>query len=153
MTRGWCPFPLTILALAVSSCGPTASRLEDMNSLMVTLPSGKKILCQTMVRDIDLLRGMMFQDSLPPERGMLLMHPTEAIRPTYTYNVKIPLDFIWLDQNQRVVEMAEKAPPCTTSSAKQCPLYGGRQKSRYVLELNAGQAAANGLKIGDSVAF
>ena len=139
--------------LAITGCGPTASRLEDMNSLEVRLPNGKKVLCQTMVRDIDLMRGMMFQDSLPLDRGMLLMHPTEAIRPVFTYNVRIPLDFIWLDRNLRVVEIAAKVAPCTGSSAKQCPLYGGRQKSRYVLELNAGQAAANDLKIGDAVVF
>ena len=151
MTRRWLFLSAAILGMA--GCGPKSSPVEDMNALEVTLPSGKKFLCQTMIRDIDLVRGMMFQDSLAQDRGMLVMYPREDRHPLFMYNVKIPLDFVWLDQQLRVVEMVANAPPCVEKSAKQCPNYGGQTRSRYILEINAGLATANGLKVGDLVGF
>ena len=45
------------------------------------------------------------------------------------YQVKIPLDMVWMDKNRRVVEMAENVPPCKTAKASECPTYGGERLS------------------------
>ena len=54
---------------------------------------------------------------------------------------------------ERIVEIVENAPPCTSSSAKACPFYGGKQIARYLLELNAGAVAKNQIKVSDFVSF
>jgi uncharacterized membrane protein (UPF0127 family) len=144
---------LIAAGLFLTACGQRPTELRDISATEVTFPNGKKFLCETMLRDIDLTRGMMFQDSLAPDRGMILIHPAETTHRAFTYNVRIPLDIIWLDKNLRVVEISANVPPCKSKSAKECPIYGGQQKSRYILELNAGTAAANGLQIGDRLDF
>ena len=68
------------------------------------------------------------------------------------YQVKIPLDMVWMDKNRRVVEMAENVPPCKTAKASECPTYGGERLSMFVLELPAGYARKHGIREGDSSA-
>ena len=147
-----CPF-LFVILLTLAACGPKGSSLDDMNVTEVLLPNGAKILCQMMSRDIDVQRGMMFQDTLPKGHGMVLLFPREERRKAFTYNVRIPLDFVWLDHDLRVVEVVGNVPPCKSASAKECPTYGGVSRNRYMLELGAGEAAANGLKVGDVIRF
>jgi len=95
----------------------------------------------------------MFRESLAPNRGMLFIHPSESTFHYWMYQTKIPLDMIWMDHGRRIVEMSLATPPCRSSSAAECPSYGGNFKSKYVLEVNAGIARKNGLKTGDSLDF
>src|SRR6185295_13832170 len=99
--------------------------------------------------ELDTARGMMFHDALAPGRGMFTIYPKEEKHPVYTYNCRVPLDVLWMDRDQRVVEIAVDLPPCTSKSAKACPIYGGVEVSRYSLELNGGTAKTYKLKVGD----
>jgi uncharacterized membrane protein (UPF0127 family) len=49
--------------------------------------------------------------------------------------------------------MSLDTPPCQAASAKDCTNYGGQFKSKYVLEVNAGVAKKNGLRVGDTLNF
>jgi len=65
----------------------------------------------------------------------------------------VPLDVLWMDRDQRIVEISTDTPPCASKSAKACPIYGGTRNSRYTVELNAGAAKSYGLKLGDKISF
>jgi uncharacterized membrane protein (UPF0127 family) len=69
------------------------------------------------------------------------------------YQVRIPLDIIWMDHDRRIVEISANTPACLSRSAHECPSYGGHEKARYVLELAGGGAALYGLKVGDTLGF
>jgi hypothetical protein len=142
-----------VAAAMLCGCGEKASSIDDLTSTDVTLPNGHKIRAQTMREQSDLIRGMMFRDSLGPDRGMLFYHMREAQTPYYMFNVKIPLDIIWMDHNRRIVEIAENVRPCPAAAAKDCPTYGGKFAALFALEVNAGVAAKNGLKFGDRMEF
>jgi hypothetical protein len=139
-------------ALFAAGCG-TSNITDELNLTQVTFPNGVKINAETMRREMELMRGLMFRESLPLNRGMLFIHPAEDTYRYWMYQTKIPLDLIWMDRDRRVVEMSMDTPPCTSSSAKDCPNYGGKLKSKYVLEVNAGIARKNGLKTGDVLDF
>ena len=83
-------------------------------------------------------RGMMYRDSLPPGQGMLFVHTKPGNYAYWMYNVKMPLDIVWMDGDRRVVEIVASAQPCKTK-ASECPHYGGQKLARYVLELAAGR--------------
>jgi uncharacterized protein len=142
-----------LVALVLAGCGPKASTVDDLNSTEVTLPNGLKIRAETMREQSDLIRGMMFRDSLPADRGMLFYHMREAFQPYYMFNVKIPLDIIWMNHDRQIVEIAHDVPPCPAKAAQECPNYGGKYPSFFVLEVNAGFAAKNGLKEGEKLDF
>src|SRR4051812_35711966 len=127
-----------------AGCG-TSNITDELNLTQVTFPNGVKINAETMRRELELMRGLMFRESLPPNRGMLFIHPAEDTYHYWMYQTKIPLDFIWMDRDRRIVEMSLDTPPCTSGSAKDCPNFGGKFKSKYVLEVNAGVARKNRL--------
>jgi hypothetical protein len=126
--------------------------MEEYYTREVTLPGGRKIRAEVMTHPTDMMRGMMFRDSLAPDRGMLFIHAEPGNYSYWMHQVKIPLDIIWLDSSQAVVEIQANTPPCH-SGAKDCPQYGGRERSQYVLELGGGMAAKYGLRVGDRVVF
>ena len=145
---------IVILAAAFFAAGCGTSNITDeLDLTQVTLPNGAKINAETMRSEPELMRGLMFRESLAPNRGMLFIHPKENTFHYWMYQTKIPLDLIWMDHDRRIVEMSLDTPPCRSTSAKECPNYGGNFKSKYVLEVNAGIARKNGLKTGDSLDF
>jgi uncharacterized membrane protein (UPF0127 family) len=149
------PLRLAILPLLVFlllACGSGASPVEELNLHAVTLPDGSTIKSEVMMRPEDMARGMMFRDSLAPDRGMLFIHAQPGNYPYWMFQCKIALDILWLDENKRIVEISPNTPPCPGPEPA-CPNYGGKVPSRYVLEMAAGSAARHNLKVGDRLDF
>ncbi len=136
----------------MASCGSNTASYSDFNLRDVTLPDGQTIRVETMISQTDQLRGLMFRASLAPDRGMLFIHQSPGLYSTWMYQHQIPLDVIWMDASQRVVEMALDAQPCRTV-ASQCPHYGGTKSSQYMLEIGAGMAAKHGMRLGQRLEF
>jgi uncharacterized protein len=148
------PFPVFAAALLMlSACGTKPTEVEGLNITEVTFPNGKTVAAETMLREIDQARGMMFRDSLAKDRGMLFVHPADGNYPYWMYQCRIPLDIIWMSHERRIVEISANTPPCASKSARECPTFGGHEKARYVLELAGGGAALYGLKVGDTLSF
>src|SRR5687767_6199618 len=133
-----------VLSLVVSSCGGSTAK-EDFNAREVTLPDGTIVKAEVMMNKLDMAKGMMFRDTFPEGRGMLFIHPTPGRFSYYMFQVKIPIDIVWMDKQKRVVEMVESVPPCTSTKANECPTYGGAEESMYVLELPSGYARKHGV--------
>ncbi len=141
------------LAIATLGCGPKPVTLDEYQTAVVTFPNGNRVRAEMMLKDIDILRGMMFRDSLAPDRGMLFIHSRPDKYKYWMYQVRIPLDIIWMDRDRRIVEISADTPPCKAKKSSECPTYGGSFDSLYVLELGGGMAAKHGLKVGDTLRF
>jgi uncharacterized membrane protein (UPF0127 family) len=142
-----------ISALLLCSCGEPPTKLEDLNATEITFPNGTKMLADTMLQQMDLTRGMMFRDSLAADRGMLFVYGKEQKTPFWTYQVRLPLDIIWMDKGRHIVEIVPNAAPCLSKKSSECALYGGSRNAQYVLELNAGAAEKLNLKMGNVLGF
>ncbi len=151
MTKPLAAFVAALLCLC--GCSSKTSDVDGLNTTEITFPSGKKVIAETKLQQADQMLGMMFRDSLDKDRGMLFVHPSETNVPYWMYQVRIPLDIIWMDHQRRIVEISANTPACTSKSSRDCPGYGGHEKARYVLELAAGGAAIYGLKVGDRLDF
>lgn len=139
-----------LVALVFASCGGRSR--PGLNTRSITLPNGKTIVAEVMIQPADLARGMMFREQLERDRGMLFMHPKVDFFAYWMYQVKVPLDIIWLDAALRIVEISPDTPPCYGTAAE-CPHYGGLVRSQFVLELPAGDVKRLGLKLGDKLTF
>jgi uncharacterized membrane protein (UPF0127 family) len=137
----------------LTSCAQKTETLDDFKTMPMTFPGGQQIRVETMIKEMDIMRGMMFRDSLAADRGMLFLYAGPALHQNYMYQVRIPLDVLWLDLDHRVVEMIPNIPPCPSTSAKACPTYGGHKLSAYMLELPAGTAAKFRVQLGDRIKF
>ena len=142
------------LAALLCACGEKPTTMRDLNAAEVTLPNGTKILAESMRERVDMVRGLMFRDSLAADRGVLFFHGGDNHFPYFTYQYKIPVDIVWLDHDERIVEIVPNVPPCPPgTAASACPAYGGHQNARYVLQVNAGFVAKNGLMVGERLDF
>jgi len=146
--RGACVL-VAVLGLLAGCLSKSAS---DDGLLAVTLPDGREIRVEVLTRSEDIMRGMMFRESLAPDRGMLFVHTAPGHYSYWMFQCLIPLDIVWLDADKRIVEISANTPPCR-SEAKSCPSYGGNYVALYVLEIAGGMAHKYGLKTGDSIRF
>ncbi len=91
-------------------------------------------------------RGLMFRQALPPGQGMLFIQSTGPAA-FWMKNTYISLDLLYFDPDGRLLQIEAGAPPCTTPD---CPIYASDTATvRYILEINAGEAARRGIKPGD----
>ena len=141
------------VCLFLTACdreSPTS--LEDFNARSITLPDGTVVKAEVMTHPTDMARGMMFRESFPEGRAMLFIHNTPGRYPYWMYQVKLPLDIVWLDKSRTVVEIVESAPPCQTKSSE-CAQHGGNRTAMYVVELPAGYGRKHGVLQGATLRF
>ena len=96
-------------------------------------------------------RGLMFRDELAADRGMLFIHDRQEPQSYWMKNTRIPLDILYFDNARKLVSQQRDVPPCTLGDA--CPPYPSNAPARYVLELNAGEAARLSLRDGVELRF
>jgi uncharacterized protein len=140
------PLPaLTVASIALAALGDASPAV-----IPLTLPSGTVLQVEVMVKDEDRAMGLMFRPSLPRDRGMLFIFERPDFHGIWMKNCKFPIDIVWLDEEHRVVHVAEAAPPC---KAEPCPVYTPMKKAAYVVEINAGQARREKATLGSRLPF
>ena len=145
-------FPLIFVSM-LTACGDRATSAEEYYLSPLKLPDGSTIMVEQMSTPEQMTRGMMFRDELKPDRGLLFFHGGPGRYQYWMYQVKVPLDIIWVDAGRRIVEISAMTPPCEKGPAPKCPHYGGNADALFVVELGGGQAAKHGLKVGDLLGF
>ena len=113
--------------------------------------SGERITVEIADDDVERARGLMFRDAMPKGHGMLFLHGEDAPRAYWMKNTRIALDILYFDSMQRLVSQQRDVPPCSAGDG--CPPYPSEGPARYVLELNAGEAARMKLENGMKLTF
>jgi uncharacterized membrane protein (UPF0127 family) len=113
-------------------------------------PDRSRIVLELALTDQEKATGLMFRDSLAADHGMLFVFDKDDILAFWMKNTLIPLDIVWLDAAGRVADVHPDAQPC---HADPCPKYSNKLPARAVLLVNAGFAAAHGLKPGAAATF
>jgi uncharacterized membrane protein (UPF0127 family) len=134
-----------LLAFATARAGGA-----DPAVVPLTLPSGKVLQVEVMVKDEDRALGLMFRPSLPDDRGLLFVFESVDFHGIWMKNCKFPIDILWLDTDRKIVHVQESAPPCVKEP---CPVYSPLRRASYVVELNAGQARREKAAVGETVSF
>ena len=138
------------LSLAAAALCVAAAVSAATAVVPLTLPSGKVLQAEVMVEDEDRAMGLMFRPSLPLDRGMIFVFETADFHGIWMKNCRFPIDILWLDEEKKVVHVAESVPPC---KADPCPVYNPMRRASYVIELNAGQARREKAVVGAVVRF
>lgn len=94
--------------------------------------------------------GLMNREYLAPNGGMLFVFGQAGIYSLWMKNTLIPLDMIWIDENNKIIFIKENAEPC---KIERCESFGSNKKAKYVLEINGGLVEDMGFEIGDGVEF
>jgi uncharacterized membrane protein (UPF0127 family) len=142
------PYCRSLLATALLLAAATALAAPETTPL--SLPSGRVLEVELLVSDHDRAMGLMFRRSLDPGRGVLLVFERSGFHGIWMKNCRFPIDIIWIDEDRRIVHVAENVPPCREDP---CPVYETLRRALYVLEVNAGQARREGAVVGARVSF
>ena len=142
MSRG-----AAFLVVALALAAPAAAAPPV---IPLTLPSGRILHSEVMVNDADRAMGLMYRNSLAPDRALLFVFETAGFHGIWMKNCKFPIDIVWLDEKRKVVHVAAAVPPCR---GEPCPVYQPLRRADYVIEMNAGAARRSGARLGATVKF
>jgi uncharacterized protein len=92
--------------------------------------------------------GLMHRKSIAANGGMLFNFHRDGKYDIWMLNMKFGIDIIWMDSEARILKIERNAKPC--KSIFSCPAYVSPPNARYILELNAGAAARERMKEGES---
>jgi uncharacterized membrane protein (UPF0127 family) len=113
---------------------------------MVTVGSAT-VSVEVVSTEAKIERGLMYREHVPPDRGMLFLMNQEYDWAFWMRNTLIPLDIIFIRKDMTVAGIAANAKP------KDETLLRVGVPSLFVLEVNAGWAAAHAVKPGTPVRF
>jgi len=136
--------------VAAMAAGLAAVALARPAEIPLQLPSGRTLTVEVMVEDADRAMGLMFRPSLPEDRGMLFVFERLDFHGIWMKNCRFPIDIVWLDEERRVVHVADSVPFCEKDP---CPVYSPMQAALYVVEMGAGQARRAGITVGSVLEF
>ncbi len=108
--------------------------------------AGKTLKVDLAITPAEQEQGLSGRTGLAADQGMLFIFPNPGQYAFWMKDMNFPIDMIWFDQNLSVIYIKENAPP---SSYPQT--FGPAEDAKYVLEVDAGFSAENGLKIGDKM--
>jgi hypothetical protein len=150
-TRAQALIPISIAAVIIGAVGlmtlPSESKLES-----VEFPRGTILVddipLEVQIADTESrrIRGLMFQDQLPYDQGMIFVFKEPGPHSLWMLNMQFPLDMIWFDQDGKVVHIEKDIPPCKTAlEITTCQSIIPSEDAIYVLEVTSGFVEKNNI--------
>ncbi|MEK0318897.1 MAG: DUF192 domain-containing protein [Nitrosopumilus sp.] len=150
-TRGQVLIPIFIAAVIIGVVGlmtlPSEIKLES-----VEFPHGTimvdEVPLQVQIADSEprRIRGLMFQDQLPYDQGMIFVFEKPGLYSLWMLNMQFSLDMIWFDQDGKVVHIEKNIPPCKTAlEITTCQSIIPDAESVYILEVTSGFVKQNNI--------
>lgn len=144
-TRAQILIPIAIAAAIIGVVG-MMSMPKDVKLEQTEFPMGlikiDDITLQVQIADTKPLqtRGLMFQEKLPYDQGMLFIFEDVGVRSMWMLNMQFALDLIWIDDGGNVVHIEKDMQPCKSAlETVGCTATNGDgKKAKYVLEVTSG---------------
>ena len=137
--------PIAIAAGIIGIAGivslPSEVKLQQVDFPVGTIKIDNIVLSVKIAdTDANMARGLMFEEKLPYDKGMLFVFDKPETRSMWMLNMQFNIDVIWFDDNGNVVSIDRNVPPCmTTVEIFVCKENGvSSDNAQYVLEVTAG---------------
>ena len=143
-TRSQALIPIAAAAVIVGIMGilsiPSDSKLESVEFPIGTIKIDETVL-EVQVADTEprRIRGLMFQDQLPYDQGMIFVFNESGVYSLWMLNMQFSLDMIWFDENGDIVHIEKNIPPCKTpTEIMACQSIVPSGEAKYILEVSSG---------------
>ena len=144
VTRTKVLIPIAAAAVIVGVAG-MLSIPSDIKLESVEFPRGiikvDEILLEVQIADTEprRVRGLMFQDQLPYDQGMIFVFDRPGPYSLWMLNMQFPLDMIWFAADGSVVHIAQDIQPCKTAvETVTCQSVVPEGNAMYIVEVTAG---------------
>ncbi len=145
-----------LLALALAGCGgssdptPAPTATSSLPVIEVAYDGGV-IRAEVASTPEQRALGLGHRTELDDDAGMLFDLGGARVASFWMKDTLIPLDMIWIGEDRRVTGIAANVQPEPGVADGDLRSYSSGVAVRYVLELNAGAAAARGIAVGDEL--
>jgi len=143
-TRSQALIPIAAAAVIVGIMGilsiPSDSKLESVEFPIGTIKVDETVL-EVQVADTEprRVRGLMFQDQLPYDKGMIFVFNESGVYSLWMLNMQFSLDMIWFDEDGDIVHIEKNIPPCKTpTEIMACQSIIPSGEAKYILEVSSG---------------
>jgi uncharacterized protein len=138
---------VTLLLLLAGGCRNASSSASGTTLPTVPMRIGAQTFTLEIANDAaERETGLMRRDAMAADHGMIFVFADEQRLGFYMKNTRIPLDIIYLNGAGAVVSIKQMRPYDVTTVYSDAP-------AKWAIELNQGQAAAAGVKVGDQLAI
>lgn len=120
--------------------------LSSISLATVVLKSGEKkysVTAEIARTESERAKGLSGRASLSKEDGMLFIFPEEGLEKFWMKDTSFPLDLIYMNKDQKVVDIVTYAVPYDLK------LLESKEPFMYVLEVNAGFVKDKNIGVGD----
>lgn len=93
-------------------------------------------------------QGLSNRKSVSENKGMLFLFEKSGNHGIWMKEMNFPIDILWLNENKEVIAIENSISPDTFPQ-----IYGQNIVSKYVLEIKAGEANKNEIKVGNKIYF
>ena len=136
------PLLRLIGAASLAATAAWAQPTPQMDLPHVTMQAGMyRIDAQVAMNERQREIGLMFRNEMPQPEGMLFVFEQPAVQCFWMKNTILPLTAAFVAEDGRIVNLADMKPQTTDSHCSTEPV-------RFVLEMNQGWFARNGIKAG-----
>lgn len=105
------------------------------------------IVVEIADNDIAREQGLMGRRTMRDDRGMLFLFDRPEPRSFWMANTPLPLDILFIDANQRIINIHRNTRPFSEESLPSAA------PAQYVVEVNGGWCDRNGVKEGDAITW
>lgn len=136
-----------LLLLVAGKKGTPISNIAQTFTKQAIVNIGDHNLVATVADSpLERQRGLSGTTFLNNKNGMLFKFDVADEHGIWMKDMLIPIDIIWIDEQNRVVSIKENVSPDTYPM-----VFKPDAPAKYVLEVTAGYVATNKIKIGDTV--
>ena len=152
--------PLLTEAPAVATIKPdqpTSATSPGLSDTVVRIGSAivfSDFLVELALTADEQIQGLSGRLVLETDTGMLFVYEMQRKHTFWMPDMHFPLDIVWIGSDCTVADVTLNAlPPEPGQPNQDLPLYSPESPVQYVLEINAGEAEAKGIKAGVGVGF
>ena len=134
-----------------NTSAPTATPLPDAPLVLI---GDAVYVADLAVSAEERVQGLSGRPSLDTDRAMLFVYEQDNPRTFWMPDMHFPLDMVWIRSDCTVAGVTADVPnPPPDAPRDQLPRYPSTGPVRFILEINAGQAGAQGIVSGAPVQF
>jgi uncharacterized protein len=119
---------------------------------VIVVPDGARIRADVVDTPAERQKGLMCRTRLARDYGMLFVFPSDMELAFWMKDTLVGLDMVWIGADKRVNAIHARMPKSTTRTPDS-KVARAQARGQYVLELPAGAARRDRLKVGSLLKF
>ena len=140
-----CVFLVGSLSTFSLYAGEKKGEAEYSELSIISAKQNHTFKVEVAITEAQRAKGLMFRQTMAQGNGMLFLFDKIQMVIMWMKNTYIPLDIIFIDQNNQIIHIAKSTVP------ESLEYISSKTKVKSVLELNAGVTDRLNIQIGDKV--